>query len=60
MSGVRASSRERTVGSHVTQSPTARRVASGPMARTRPIAPAPGATGRVSMYLRAPLKTSFA
>ena len=33
-------------------------MASGPVARTRPIAPGPGTTGSSSKYLRAPLKTS--
>ena len=60
MSGISASSRERTVGSHSTQSPGFSLVASGPTSRTSPIAPQPGTTGVGSRYLRAPLKTSSA
>ena len=36
---------ERTVGSQMTQSPTANRVASGPVARTRPRPPLPTMAG---------------
>src|SRR5215467_13877456 len=57
MSGVGAPSRDRTVGSQNTQSPGRSRVASGPTARTRPIAPAPGTTGVGNRYRRAPLHT---
>ncbi|MCP2201454.1 hypothetical protein LX90_005165 [Lentzea flava] len=45
MSGVRASSRARTVVSHHTRSPRRSLVASGPAATTRPIPPTPGTTG---------------
>ena len=45
MSGVRASSRERTVMSQATQLPGFSRVLSGPVVRTRPIAAVPGTMG---------------
>ena len=45
MSGVCASSRERTVMSQATQSPGFSRVLSGPVARIRPMAAVPGTRG---------------
>lgn len=60
MSGAVASSRARTVGSQNTQSPGARRVASGPTARTRPMPPQPTARGSSIGYGRVPPKTSAA
>src|SRR5699024_1252281 len=44
----------------ITQSPTARCVASGPSACTRTTAPIPGTIGSSIRYSRSPLKTSFA
>src|SRR5699024_7602260 len=44
----------------ITQSPTARCVASGPSACTRTTAPIPGTIGGSIRYSRSPLKTSFA
>lgn len=60
MSGVTASSRDRTVESHHTKSPGRNRVASGPVDTTRPMAPTPEMTGGSRGYLRSPLKTSSA